>query len=695
MALLPLLSVAAVAAVISISDAPISATSPDTLLNTRHIPHVEISANGPEEVDGALSSLSTTLITARTLQAAHSPSLLPTLQTHVPSLFVTGRGVMGYGLSTGAAGTLKMRGVGGEKSTGVLVLIDGEPMVQGLMGHTLADTYQTMAAQQVEVVRGPASVRYGSDALGGVINIKTHGDDIRGRNASPSNDGTNASSTPAQGGINALNAHLSYGSYRTLSTGMHLSAATRSGFSLVAAASYDRTDGHRPRLDFEQSSAFVKMSQRMGEHWQLALQGYGTHFLSSNPGTTQTPLFDAAADAKRATASLSLRHAYAAAEGSLRAYYSGGDHHIDDGHEADAAPLDYQFRSRDYIVGVNLDETIRPWRGGTLFVGLSVKKHGGEAWNEPLHASHSTGDSHASRATTSHLTPLAENIQSTSSHTASATTLVDTALWTAGIYLCFSQQWGHLTLDGGLRYERYERDASPGSEWTPQAGITWRANRATTAKISVSRGFRTPSLRELYLWASANPDLRAERLVNYEASVERWWCRHRLRTQLTAFTLHASNLIETVYTDGRARNLNTGAQRNRGVEIEAEWAPLRRWQYATQYSYLHTRRPVVAAPRHKWSQQLTYNAPRCSLAATLLYVGRLYTSVESSGSTIGSATASQSYLLLGLTATWHLTSRLDLFARGENLTNRRYETLAGYPMPRAVGFGGISYRFKR
>lgn len=43
----------------------------------------------------------------------------------------------------------------------------------GLMGHPIADAYQSMLTEKVEVLRGPASVLYGSNAMGGVINIVT------------------------------------------------------------------------------------------------------------------------------------------------------------------------------------------------------------------------------------------------------------------------------------------------------------------------------------------------------------------------------------------------------------------------------------------------------------------------------------------------------------------------------------------
>jgi outer membrane cobalamin receptor len=608
----------------------------DTLHHTRHIPHVEISAHHTGEGEAVLAPLSTTLLSARTLEAAHCPSLLPTLQAHVPSLFITGRGVLGYGLSTGAAGTLKMRGVGGDKSAGVLVLLDGEPMVQGLMGHTLADTYQSLAAQQVEVVRGPASVRYGSDALGGAINIRTHGEERTG-----------------------VEAHASYGPYQTLNSGAHLRYSGHNGFSATIAGQYDRTEGHRDGLDFEQGGAFVKLSQALNPHWRLTLQGYGTRFDSGNPGTTDTPLYDSRAQATRGTASLSLRHEYAEVEGSVRAYYSYGDHHIDDGHTADEAPLDYQFRSRDFIAGVNIDETLRPGRNTTLFFGFAAKKHGGKAWNEPL-----STHPHSATHTTEH------NERSY---------LIDTTLWSAGLYLCLSQELGrYWTLDGGIRYER---DAASGNEWVPQGGLSWRPNRQTTFKALVSRGFRAPSLRELYLWASANPELKAERLTNYEASVERWWCRHRLRTQVTLYDLHAKNLIETTYVDGRARNQNLGRQRNYGAEVELGWTPARHWHYATHYSYLHTRQAVTAAPHHRWHQELAYTSDRWRIAPATEYVRGLHTSTA--------PLVTERYFLLNLNVEFRPAPWIQIFARGENLTGERYETILGYPMPRATAMGGV------
>ena len=112
-----------------------------------------------------------TVIDRQTLTQSEQVNILPTLSQQVPGLFVTSRGMMGYGVSGGAAGGINVRGL---SSMGqLLVLIDGHPQYQGIYGHPIADAYQTLMAERIEVLRGPASMLYGSNAMGGVINIVT------------------------------------------------------------------------------------------------------------------------------------------------------------------------------------------------------------------------------------------------------------------------------------------------------------------------------------------------------------------------------------------------------------------------------------------------------------------------------------------------------------------------------------------
>ena len=115
--------------------------------------------------------LTVTTIGNEKLNEQFRASVLPTVMEQTPGLFTTSRGILGYGVSTGAAGSLKVRGVG--SGAQLLVLIDGQPQYAGLMGHPIPDAYQTMMTEKVEVLRGPASLLYGSNAMAGVVNIVT------------------------------------------------------------------------------------------------------------------------------------------------------------------------------------------------------------------------------------------------------------------------------------------------------------------------------------------------------------------------------------------------------------------------------------------------------------------------------------------------------------------------------------------
>ena len=72
------------------------------------------------------------------LTQGEQPSILPTVNQQVPGLFFTSRGVMGYGVSGGAAGAMSIRGVASNGQT--MVLIDGHPQYNGIYGHPISDS---------------------------------------------------------------------------------------------------------------------------------------------------------------------------------------------------------------------------------------------------------------------------------------------------------------------------------------------------------------------------------------------------------------------------------------------------------------------------------------------------------------------------------------------------------------------------
>ena len=139
----------------------------DTLSLTSKIHQIDevVVTGARHETDVRHLSQTVSVVGRAQIESALQPSLLPVLTD-------TSRGIMGYGVSTGAAGGISLRGLSGGTAR-LMVMIDGHPQYAGIFGHPIADAYQSFLAERVEVLRGPASVLYGSNAMGGVINIVT------------------------------------------------------------------------------------------------------------------------------------------------------------------------------------------------------------------------------------------------------------------------------------------------------------------------------------------------------------------------------------------------------------------------------------------------------------------------------------------------------------------------------------------
>ena len=123
----------------------------DSLINLNG---VVVTANKIQVNRGSVP-LSISVIEREEIEASSESALLPVLSERVPGLFVTEKGITGFGVSEGAAGTVNVRGVG--QGNKVLMLFDGQPQWAGVFGHALPDTYVASDVERVEVIRGPGS----------------------------------------------------------------------------------------------------------------------------------------------------------------------------------------------------------------------------------------------------------------------------------------------------------------------------------------------------------------------------------------------------------------------------------------------------------------------------------------------------------------------------------------------------------
>ena len=574
--------------------------------------------------------MTVTVINREKLTEQHQASILPTVMQEVPGLFVTSRSMMGYGVSTGAAGGINLRGITGGAGQ-LMVLIDGHPQYQGIYGHPISDSYQTMMAERVEVLRGPASVLYGSNAIGGVINIVPR-------------------HPVGRDGIET-NVMLGAGSYGTVQT--EATNQVRSGkFSSTVSAQYNRTDNHRPRMGFEQYGGYVKLGYDLNNHWNTYVDADITHFNASYPGAVTSPLYDADQWITRGVVSAGIENHYGRTNGALSVYSNFGRHKIDDGTNDPAKPTARYFRSKDALTGVSWYQSAQLFEGNRLTVGVDYMHIYGNAY-------------YTSKETGAVLeTP---NKQSGKSYRNEIAGYVD-----------FRQdlfEW--LTVDVGARVDHH---SITGTEFVPQGGVVVRPIRTGEVKAMASKGFRNPTMREMYLYPPSNTELEPERLWNYELS----W-RHRkanLTYGVNLFYIKGDNMIQTV----NRKNVNTGEIENWGIELEMKYPLSRHISAAYNYSFLHMKNKVIAAPENMHYLGFDYRNGKWLATLGLQTVRDLYTA-------IGENETTENFNLMSASVTYAATRNLSLWARGENLLAEEYEINLGYPMPRATFMGGICLSF--
>jgi iron complex outermembrane receptor protein len=568
---------------------------------------VVVRAAGAETVQSIATS-------ALEIESTGARTVLDAVDRLAPGAFVTRRGVMGYGIAANGTGAVSIRGIGGSPNTGVLIVIDGRPDFQALMGHPLPDLYTLSDASSVRVTLGPASVLYGSNAMGGAVEI--------------------IPSRPESGFQTRLTSSL--GSWYTTQHRLnHAAAFSRSFYSFNAG--YSGTSGERPSSDFRNPDGTFTFGADLSEHWKFSLESRYGFFHVEDPGTIFAPLQGSFARVGRGGYSFNLNNAYGRSHGYLRQYGAWGRHFITDG-----------FRSTDSTKGLRAMQTVLLAPTLTLDFGGDFNHFGGAARN-------------------------IKSLLNYGQHEIREGGGFSRAQWAVS---------PRFSLSGGYRHHRH---SVYGGMSVPEASATVRLSQHISWSGGVSRGFRNPTIRELYLFPAPNPGLQPERLWNTQSTL--YVQPHRT---LTAWaTGYYSSLSNQILTLGRFPNLrleNSGRAILRGIDIQSQWRPARVWMLSAGTAILRSGQIAPLLPANKFNGAVHYNQRRLSASLSAMIVGRRYANAARTA-TLGG------YPLLTLQTGWKASRRLSLFALVDNLLDRRYEVLPGYVMPRINAAGGMTIQF--
>lgn len=557
--------------------------------------------------------MAVSVIGNRQIAESIETALLPVLNGRIPGLFITERGIMGFGVSTGAAGQVSIRGIGGSPTTGVLMLIDGHPQFMGIFGHPLPDSYVASDVEKVEVIRGPASILYGSNAMGGVINIITKKQTREGFSG---------------------NAHLMYGSYNTQKY-MASGGMKKEKLSVFTSINHDRTDGHRENSDFKITNGYLKIGYEPGSNFRIntdfSLAGF--HAVDPGPDTVNAKPGNSL-DITRGYWALTIDNDFGKTTGTAKLFYNFGEHKISDG-----------FHSNDKNYGINLYESTSLFKGNNLTFGADYLIYGGKAENEKY-----------------------------------GTFITDTSVYDAGVY-AFMQQtlFEKLTFNAGLRLQNHK---VYGNEWIPAGGFAWKVLKNTTWKASVSKGFRSPTIRELFIW-NHNSNLNPETIMNYETGILYTIPALRINLELTGFILSGDNMIITVPMQGLQ---NAGSVNNKGIELSGSASPSENLALNLTYSYTHMQKPVYATPRHNLFASVNYKYGKMQFMVSAQHINHLDSDPAVNRELF------ETYTLLNLKISYTPFKFGEIFLSAENLLNEKYATNIYYTMPGVTFFGGVKVR---
>ena len=609
--------------------------------NTLELPNMVVTATRTETPENEVGS-AMTVITAKDIADKNINNVADALRT-VPGLDVVRTG------SVGQQTSVFMRGA---NSNHTLVLIDGVEMNDPSSPTGAFDFafLQTDNIERIEVLRGAASAVFGSDAIGGVINIITK-------------KGT---------GKLKLSGVAEGGSYGTWKTGGNISGGTeRINYSFDA--SRFETDG------------FSSADKNLGN---VLPNGYRNTNVSGRTGFKVNDAFDLGLTLRYGEGKTALDNGGGKGAddpnyyGTFNELFTRGFGHLKLFEDLWEQTLGVAY-SRTDRNNVNAVDQFNNFSSRATNLGEKVKLD----YQNIFHV-------HKSNTVTLGVEEEADSLSSFASsdypdwgYSSNASMPVKT-MNTMGYYLqdqikLFDRSFTTV----GVRYDDNNRFG--GHE-------TWRANELYTIKETNTRlkgsygtGFKAPTLNQLYdtIYGTGNINLKSETSQSWDIGLEQDLFGKASTLGATYFENHFNNLIQANFAP--YVNQNVSKAKVHGVETFVEVRPWTDLTVRGTYTYQQTQNldngeQLLRRPKDKASFDADYRfLEKAHIHANVLMVGQK----TDYASTVAG------YALLNLAGSYDVYKDVQLFARLDNVFDKQYEEVYGYGTSGVAGYGGVKLAY--
>jgi vitamin B12 transporter len=592
---------------------------------------------GPTDI--AKSGSAITVIPGDKINNASPGSLVDVLR-EVPGLTVTQSG--------GPGGTTEVS-IRGAEAGHTLVLIDGVRVNDPASARNIFDfaVFSPTDIERIEILRGPQSALYGSDAMGGVINIITR-----------KRTGKLSASVGVEGGSYGTVAGNGVvgGSVGPLSLSVSGTAFSSDGFSRVG----DRDNGEADSTRKFAGTARGSYESGEGQGFSFGVTAYRQE---SEVEKGSKPADDLPGyERDRDVVSGFGRFDFEAFEGKLNNQITFF------GAETTSAylePLPRTTDSRGTNYGVEYQSTLDMGQAGTLIWGARAEQEGGK-----------------------------QNVLSTSGD---KTSFDDDRTLLAVFALQQFTLFDRLNLSLGGRYDE---------EVDGQGFLTGRATAAylideTATKLrgSVGNAAKRPTMFQFFDAQYGNPDLVDEESWGGDIGVDQELFDGRLTVSATGFYNKFTNLIEfqsaSLPDYPRSSYYNIKSAETSGLELSAEAVLVPSVLRATaSYTYLQatnldTDLPLSRRPENSGSLGLTFTGiENFEFGVTAIFVGERF---NNDAKTAAALVPLESYTKIDLNASYRLNPQTTLYGRVENLTDVVYEDAFGYNNAGLSAYAGLRW----
>lgn len=631
----------------------LSCHSSAAIAQSELLPEVVVTADRtPEPITRTGSAIS--VVDGATLAASNPASLVDALRS-VPGLDITESG------GPGATTNVRLRGA----NTGqTLVLIDGirvnDPTAAS--GDFDFALVSPGSIERVEVLKGPQSALYGSDAMGGVINVITK----KGAGPAQFNLRTEAGSYGTVSTNGSVTGSSGPWSYAVTGGAAHSDGFSRYGFRIPAI------EARFPNLEADGFNR-VGGSARLGYD-----AGGGVRLESGVLSSFTRSAYDAATGAFPDTPSVASRllqqvwgrATFDTLDGVLTHSVNVFETHIERSFNDVSYRTNMLARNTTSVVsdfignslGAEYQGALKMGPLGSLVYGSRTQHETANTFSTPL------------LPVLGARTPQLDRAQDTNSVF---------ALWQLPIGERINLSLGG-RVDDVVDVARFATWRATAAYAIPETGTKLRASAATGAKA--------PTLFQLYAPTFGNTNLSPEENFGYDAGIDQSLFDGRVTLSVTGFSTTFQDLIDFVFdaANPNGHYINVSRAETSGIEVGSDMVLLPGYlKLKTAYTHLHaidlkTNLTLQRRPRDVARFALSFTPmPQWLIEPRVLAVSKRF-----SGSNENSPL--DPYLRVDLYTEYKIDATWKVFARGENLLNERYQEIVNYGTTGPAGYAGVN-----